>query len=45
MGVDCGGKALGNERARIMKLTVADFLLFHSFFFFFLGFCGLILHL
>ena len=31
MGVDCGGKAFGNERARIVKLTVADFLLFHSF--------------
>ena len=41
MKVDGGGKALGNERVKIVKLIVADFLLFHSFFFW--GFCGLIL--
>ena len=45
MEVDGGGEALGNERARIVKLTLANFLLFHSFIFFFLGFCGLILQL
>ena len=35
MQVDGGGEALGNERTRIVKPIVVDFLLFHSFFFFF----------